>query len=203
MIPWGGPVFKLYPLPEKGTFRFADYALLMQEVARIGAKSVLEFGPGISTFALIEAGADNIVTLEHDPEWFDKAVESFTDYPQVTVARYVDEPQVTADDVALREFDMAFVDSPKGFTWKVPGVKGVRKKHPGMEDCSRLNTCLFALEHAPIVYLHDAIRPLERGTLGRLSGMGHQITYLHNSKSGIARIERNGQNAARPNPSGA
>lgn len=105
------------------------------------------------------------------------------------MARYWDEPKVKAEAVANQQFDVAFVDSPKGFNKAIPGIRGVRKKHPGMEDCSRLNTCLFALERAPIVFLHDAKRPLERGTLGRLCAMGHSF-MIFNTKSGMARIDR-------------
>jgi hypothetical protein len=177
-------VFKLYK-EQQNTFPFVDYGMLLREVA--GAKSALEFGPGISTLALIEAGVGRIVTLEHDPIWFVKAKEKFKDYPQVEVRPYKDEPVVEAD--VEGEFDIAFVDSPKGFVHVVRGVEGARKKHPGQEDCSRLNTCLFALKHAPIVYLHDASRPLERGTLGRLNKMGHRFEFTP-GRAGMAKIWR-------------
>jgi hypothetical protein len=186
-------MFKLYT-EELGTFRFSDYALLMQQVKDLEAETCLEFGPGLSTLALIEAGLTQIVTLEHDPEWFDANVERFKDYPQVHVGRYQDEPEVIAD-LGSEQFDMAFVDSPKGYVHPLKNVKGVRKKHPGMEDCSRLNTCLKALEHAPVVFLHDSQRPLERGTLGRLNAMGHKVIQLP-SKVGMARIDRNGKDQA-------
>jgi hypothetical protein len=177
-------VFKLYT-EQKPTFPFVDYGMLVKEAT--GVKSALEFGPGISTLALIEAGVERIVTLEHDPIWFDKAVKQFKDYPQVEVRPYKDEPVVEAD--VEGKFDIAFVDSPKGFVHMVRGVEGSRKKHPGQEDCSRLNTCLFALKHAPIVYLHDAFRPLERGTLGRLNRMGHTVKFIP-GHAGIAKIWR-------------
>jgi hypothetical protein len=184
-------MFKLYT-EEKPTFFFSDYALLMQQVKDLGAKTCLEFGPGISTAALIEAGLERIVTLEHDPKWFDANVERFKDYPQVTVGQYLDEPVVSeraelANKIADQDFDMAFVDSPKGYV-------GGRKRHPGQDDCSRLNTCLFALNRAPVVFLHDSQRSLERGTLGRLNAMGHKVTQLP-SRVGMARIIRNGKDA--------
>lgn len=177
-------MFKLYK-EQKHTFSFIDYGMLLKEAA--GVKSALEFGPGISTLALIEAGVEKIVTLEHDPKWFDAAVAQFKDYPQVSVRTYKDEPVVEAD--VEGEFDIAFVDSPKGFVHVVRNVEGTRKRHPGQEDCSRLNTCLFALKHAPIVYLHDACRPLERGTLGRLNQMGHKFEFTP-GWAGMAKIWR-------------
>jgi hypothetical protein len=178
-------MFKLYTV-ERDCLPFVDYGTLLQLFQ--GAKTALEFGPGVSTFALIEAGVEKIVTLEHNAEWFDKAVEQFKDYPQVEISQYYDEPVVLAG--VEEDFDIAFVDSPKGHTHKVIEALGVRKVHQGQEDCSRLNTCLFALDRAPIVYLHDAYRPLERGTLGRLNALGHRFEYIAPTKRGIARIWR-------------
>jgi len=184
-------MFKLYT-EERPTFRFQDYGTLISRVQGDGAKTALEFGPGISTLALIEAGLERVVTLEYDPEWFDKAKERFREYPQVEVRRFWDEPEARAELEPDERFDVAFVDSPKGYK-NIPGVTppGGRKRHPGQEDCSRFNTCLLALKHAPIVYLHDAYRPLERGTLGRLNAMGHRFDFIH-TKVGMARIVRDG-----------
>jgi hypothetical protein len=195
-------VFELYK-EEQGSFTFQDYALLM-ELAK-GAKAVLEFGPGISTLALIEAGVPRIVSLESDPEWMEVQKEKFKDYPQVTVAKYSDTVPVYADEAAFEgDFDLAFVDAPSGMpsNWdRLPSGRKPRVRHPGMEDCSRLNTCLFALDIAPIVYLHDAYRPTERATLGRLSGLGHKITFLLEAKYGMARIERDGRGKDKGEPS--
>lgn len=181
---------RLYPGPEATTLRYQEYDLMVA-LAR-GAKSALEFGPGYSTFALIEAGIEKILTLEHDDHWYGVAVEKFKDYPQVVVARYWDEFPVRAEH-GEATFDVAFVDSPKGFNKPIPGISGTRKVHPGYEDCSRLNTCLYALERAPVVFLHDANRPLEKGTLGHLWKMGHSFQQFP-GKAGIARIIRNGKN---------
>jgi hypothetical protein len=180
-----------------GAFSAHDNTMLVAEVRRIGAKTALEFGPGASTLALVDAGLEKIVTLEHDPDWLATQADKFKDLSQVRVARYVDDPIVTADENG--EFDIAFVDSPQGFHYRIPG-RVSRKRHPGQEDCSRLNTCLFALDHAPVVILHDATRPLERGTLGRLNALGHKVTML---PSGMARIERNGKNTNGFSPPGA
>jgi hypothetical protein len=163
-----------------------------------GVNSVIEFGPGYSTFAWIEAGVDEIVGLEHDPVWFAKQTERFKDYPQVKIDHYWNTaPAAKVPDwVAERQFDIAFVDSPKGYM-------GARVAHPGQEDCSRLNTCLAALQLAPVVYLHDAARPLERATMMRLQRDGHSVRFvaygppMRHGKDvsyGIARIKRDGQN---------
>jgi hypothetical protein len=178
-------MFKLYT-QERDTLNFHDYATIMKEAA--GKKKVLEIGPGLTTLALIEAGVEKIVSLENDPEWLEKKREEFKEYPQVTLGLYHNKPVVEADRVALQDFELALVDGPAGFVGNLPGRKP-RVRHPGMEDCSRLNTCLFALKRAPIVLLHDAHRACERATLGRLSGMGHQIQFLP-SRWGLAKIWR-------------
>lgn len=178
-------MFKLYKI-ERGTFPFPDYGFLLK--AATGAKSALEFGPGISTLALIEAGVPDIVTLEHDPEWLGKAVEALKAYPQCRVLGY-DNVAPEALCEALNghpQFDLAFVDSPSG----VEGIanKGQRARLAGQEDCSRLNTCLAALRHSKIIYLHDWFRANERATLGRLGAMGHKVTI--DKTCCIARIDR-------------
>ncbi len=166
-----------------------DYDLLKAEAT--GKESVLEFGPGFSTYALIEAGVPRILCCEYLEKWADIARERFKDYPQVEIIPYVDEPEATAD-LAGKFFDLAFVDSPKGYA-------GARVIHPGQEDCSRFNTCLLALQHAPVVLLHDAGRPLERGSLGRLNQMGYPHKFVNTR---MARIT-NGKESGRSGQPGA
>jgi hypothetical protein len=159
-----------------------DYAILLREA--MGRKSVLEFGPGFSTYAFIEAEVPRILCAEYLDKYFDFAKERFRDFPQIELIRFWDDAEATLNVDTKEEFELAFVDSPKGYA-------GARTAHPGQEDCSRLNTCLLALKHSPIVLLHDAYRPLERGTLGRLSAMGHKVSYYKDSsRTGMARIER-------------
>jgi hypothetical protein len=177
---------KLFDRRGAMTLPAEDYAILLREGA--GKKSVLEFGPGFSTYAFIEAEIPRILCLEYLDKYYDFAKERFKDFPQVEIRRFYDEPvadlEVTVDEPWPMSFDLAFVDSPKGYA-------GARTAHPGQEDCSRFNTCLLALKHAPVVLLHDAYRPLERGTLGRLSAMGHKVSYYKEaSRTGMARIER-------------
>jgi hypothetical protein len=171
---------KLFDRRGAMTLPAEDYAILLREAE--GKKSVLEFGPGFSTYAFIEAEVPRILCCEYLDKYFDFAKERFKDFPQVEIVRFWDEPEARAEIEG--EFELALVDSPKGYA-------GARTPHPGQEDCSRLNTCLLALKHAPVVLLHDAYRPLERGTLGRLNAMGHKVTYYREaSGTGMARIER-------------
>lgn len=161
----------------------ADIEVFKSEIERVNAKSILEFGPGDSTQAFLELGVGRIVTCEHKDKWRKVAQKRFKKEPRVEVHAYSDTvPVVVTPDLGGERFDLALVDSPQGFY-------PMRKAHPGMEDCSRLNTCLFALEHAKVVLLHDAFRPLERGTLGRLNALGFNIEFVSIGKVGIARIE--------------
>lgn len=178
-------MFKLYR-EEQGTLPFSDYGYLLKVAA--GKQSVLEFGPGISTLAFVEAGLTDIVTCEHAPEWLGKAQEALKAFPQCRVLGY-ENVAPAALVGALNghpEFDLALVDSPSG----VEGHKDKegRVRLPGQEDCSRLNTCLAALRHSKIIYLHDWFRANERATLERLSSMGHRVTIKGNSC--FARIDR-------------
>lgn len=164
------------------TLPLEDYQAIMGEVERTKARSVLEIGPGYSTLAFIEAGCDPIVCLEHDSKWFEEAKERFSEYPQVEVRKYWNEPEARAELEPTETFDLAFVDSPKGY-------QPARIVHPGQEDCSRYNTLVLALKHAPIVLLHDAKRPLERGSLGRVNKAGHKFTFIP-CNYGLARVIR-------------
>lgn len=155
------------------------YSTLLNQAR--GVASVLEFGPGGSTFAFIEAGARSIVTCEHDDHWLEKAKERFESYPQVLVLPYRNEPQVTVEGIGGWHFDLAFVDGPPGNRHRV--------EQPGQEGKSRLNTLLYALERAPVVLLHDAHRPGEQASLGWLQERGHTVEILP-GRGNIARVTK-------------
>src|SRR5512147_916121 len=61
-------MFKLYP-EERHWWSFNDYGATLAAVRHLGARRVLEFGPGSSTLALIEGGATHIDTCEDSPDW--------------------------------------------------------------------------------------------------------------------------------------
>jgi len=157
-----------------------DLALFTSEVERLGAKSILEFGPGDSTEFFAKMGLQ-VTTCEHDQHWYEVAVERFKDMPNVRVLKCEDEMPVVVHGLGDDErFDLAFVDAPQGYRPR-------RKIHKGYEDCSRFNTTLFALQHATVALLHDTQRPAERGTLNRLHLMGYKIELI-NVPYGVARI---------------
>lgn len=165
----------------------ADKQLLCQEISNLGVSSVLEFGPGESTAFMagimltgIFDGVKRdqplqVTTCEHMDKWYNINKKRFKDKPNVRVLRYHNEMPVTVEGLGDDErFDLGFVDSPQGY-------RPVRKVFQGYEDCSRFNTTLFALQRCRAVLLHDIMRPLERGTLGRLSGMGYEYDILNST----------------------
>lgn len=175
-------MFQLYR-KERSIFRFEDYRALMDIVAARGIKTVLEFGPGISTLAFIEAGVERITSLEYLPQWRRVAVQEFAQYPQVEIGAFENESVVTPEGIAGMTFDLAFVDSPIG--------EGTRRApdFAGQEGMNRFNTVACALNHAPIVMLHDAHRPGEQTTLKHVAAVGHKVEVI-NTRKGIAVIER-------------
>jgi hypothetical protein len=177
-------MFRLYN-EERRIFSFEDYGALLTECRRLKVRTSLEFGPGISTLALVEAGAA-VVTCEYSERWLNGARELLKGYSEVRVLRYFNEPEARVEGLAAAEtFDMAFVDSPLG----LPSRGAVR--HAAQEECNRLNTVLFAIERAPVVLLHDARRPGEQETLKAVIAAGHSVSRIETRK-GIARIERRG-----------
>lgn len=173
-------MFRLYK-DERSVFSFDDYAALLSEVARIGAKRVLEFGPGVSTLALIEADCTEIITLEYQARWMATAKNRLWQYKNVKLLHYENRPEINIPDLEFARFDMIFVDSPMGTD--LPMATRFR----GQEDCSRFNTVSWSLLHAPIVLLHDAKRTGEERTLARIIGKVQHVEIINTAK-GIARI---------------
>lgn len=175
-------MFALYA-KEARVFTFDDYAALLDECRRLRPRNVLEFGPGASTLALIEAGCESIVTCEYQDRWFTEAVERLKLYPQVIVCRYDNAADVVVHDLPRMDFDLAFVDSPLGIE---------ARRHvdlDGHAGCSRLNTLLFALRCAPVVLFHDAKREGEQRALDRVRELGYRVEMIDSVK-GMARIMR-------------
>jgi hypothetical protein len=172
--------------PEAEVLKQEDLDYFKFEIASLGAKSILEFGPGASTEFFLGLGLQ-VTTIEHMQRWYEVAKEQFKDRPNVRVLKGEDEMPFRVEGMGSYErFDLAFVDAPQGY-------EPLRKAHPGYEDCSRFNTTLLALQHAPVVLLHDVVRPLERGTLNRLNRMGYKVQFIK-VPYGMARITHGDEN---------
>lgn len=149
----------------------------------VEGKTVLEFGPGSSTQTFIDAGATRVVSCEYIDKWLEVAKERFRDEPRIEILKFHDTVPVAVEDFDPEwHFDVGFVDAPKGF---IP----LRRQHPQFPDCSRLNTCMFALEYCDIVFLHDAMRGCERATLAQLERWGFKCELIL-TRIGLAKITR-------------
>ena len=170
---------KLYRRVE-GQLSEEEYGLLLN--ASQGVASVLEFGPGSSTWAFIEAGVSEVVSCESDPVWIESARVEFGE--RVEIVRF-DREMMPLDIPALngRQFDLAFVDAPVGVQ------SGDAIEIPGYEKLSRVNSVLFAVEHARRVFLHDAKRIGEKRTLEFVRRMGYRVK-THKTLRGMAEIWR-------------
>lgn len=108
--------FRLYP-EAKPWWSFNDYAVVLSVMLRLSARSVLEFGPGSSTLALIEGGAGQIDCCEDEDQWFDVYRSRLQDCPPgegiVTMHRYTWGPVVRIDGVDDRRYDLALIDGPR------------------------------------------------------------------------------------------
>lgn len=167
---------------------YGDHQILVTEGQ--GKKRVVEFGPGASTYAWIEAGVPEIVSLECRDEWREEKAREFADYPNVTVLPFWNNAPTAEVPKDLGVFDLAFVDSPRG----QPNPDAV--KLPGQMDCNRLNTLYAALLLSDIVLLHDAGRHWERNSLNRLEREGHLIGWYQpgdHRSYGMARVMKNGR----------
>lgn len=153
-----------------------DYDIIV-ELAR-GSESAIEFGPGVTTLALVEAGVAHIHTYEYQRAWYTTARRRFRGFTGVRVGLFRNEAVVEVKD-AMESYDIAVVDSPiAGKKWR---------QIRGQEGLARLNTLQCALRHADTVILHDANRAGERRTIDLLETKGYEIELFPTTK-GLAVI---------------
>lgn len=185
-------MFRLYK-KENSIFPFEEYRVLLHLVAWYSKDfvpqemKVLEFGPGISTLAIIEAGIGEIHSCEYDAQWLETSKQMIAtcamgETYKLKLHPYRNESFISIPALDKMQFDMAFVDSPVG-----QGKRWVQ--HIGKEGYSRFNSTLFALERSSVVFLHDAKRAGEQRTLETLKEMGCQVTMFDTPK-GIAVITK-------------
>lgn len=105
-------MFQLYK-EETSWWSFRDYAAVLSVMRRLRARDVLEFGPGASTLALVEGGANRIVTMEDDPEWFEVYDRRIAfHYGQVDMRMYTWSDPLSIPGVDDKTFDLALIDGP-------------------------------------------------------------------------------------------
>lgn len=102
--------FRLYPR-EMHYWSMQDYAAVLEVMDRLHPRTVLEFGPGSSTLALIEGGAEVIDACEDDPEWaavYRARLESC--YPAVKLHEYHWREKLAIPALDGKRYDLALVD---------------------------------------------------------------------------------------------
>lgn len=117
--------FALYP-EERHWWSFADYGHVLDVVRARGARTVLEFGPGSSTLALIEGGAELVDTCEDDPHWLqvhrDRTLAGFGHI--VAFHPYqVGDPIAVPSIAAGTRYDLALVDGPLATAGRAPAIR--------------------------------------------------------------------------------
>lgn len=107
-----GP-FALYPA-EKHWWSYADYGAVLGTVRALAPRTVLEFGPGSSTLALVEGGARSIDALEDDPIWLEvhrgRLGRKFAGLVELHAYTWAD--PLTIPKIDDRRYDLALIDGP-------------------------------------------------------------------------------------------
>lgn len=130
----------------------------------------LEFGPGNSTQALLDAGV-KVVSLESDPR---RAAQSKTDYPSVEILQYAGTsfPIVAPWAPLERMFDVSVIDGPPGST----------------VNPARLNSALFCYPRTKTMIFHDSNRDVE--TIRVMLDLGMKFVDKFESTRGITVLSK-------------
>jgi hypothetical protein len=116
--------FRLYP-EERHWWSFNDYRAVLETMRARRPARVLEFGPGSSTLALIEGGAQRIDTCEDNPDWaqvYETRLQG--KYPDlVRVVRFTMGEPLTIPEVDGQTYDLALIDGPLGTNSRQPVVR--------------------------------------------------------------------------------
>jgi hypothetical protein len=156
--------FRLYPV-EQHWLSFADYGAILDVVEGLQAKRVLEFGPGSSTRALIEGGANHIDACEDNDHWAEMyRVRLQAKFPEhVQLHSYLWSDPLHVPTVNARRYDLGLIDGPRE-TYKRQSVVAYC-----LERCTRV---LVPLEET------DDGEHLMRGFVERLAGAcGRYVGY--------------------------
>lgn len=154
--------FRLYP-EQKHWCSFHDYGAIMKAAQGLQAKRVLEFGPGSSTLALIEGGAEHIDACEDNPHWESHYRERLEGrFPaHVTIHAYVWSDPPSIPSINGQYYDLAVVDGPNQ-THKREAVIVY-----ALDRCTRV-----------LVACEDAEGPGLRGSIERLANArGRYVGY--------------------------
>lgn len=107
--------FRLYP-EEAAWWSMNDYGAVLDVMARLKPRTVLEFGPGSSTLALVEGGAERVDSCEDNPDWATVYVDRLEKrFPGVVrIVPYTWSDPIVIPWLGARRYDMALIDGPHG-----------------------------------------------------------------------------------------
>lgn len=146
----------------------SDYAAVVAAMKKTKARRVLEFGPGSSTLALIEGGAESVDTCEDQEDWAkvyeERLAKRFPEPGFPTVVRlhrftWPEGALLSIPAVDGEHFDLALIDGPHG-TERRPDV--IRY---ALERCTHVLVSLEESESAR-PFLRPAVKALGK-ELGR------------------------------------
>lgn len=152
-----------------------DYLELVRFVRDRDVKTVLEFGPGASTWAFLDADCE-VWSIEFEKKYADIASQSFKDFPQVHLIHVgITHPIPPPPEIAGKKFDLCLIDSPHGAYYRY---------------FARLNSCLLAMELSDTILVHDSKRKKDRMTLRFIEDSGWRLRFLNRRKSKFVLCER-------------
>ena len=171
--------------------KFNGYSVSREECERLvefvksnGVRTVLEIGPGASTWYLADAGCE-VWSVESDREWYEHYRQEFADVPNVHVLYYVANGELTIPETDDRRFDMAFVDAPPGHNY---------------HKCARINSALYAAHHSDMWILHDTRRKGEQSTVSVFEDLGWSVESIP-ARAGLTIFTRKSvEGRSRPSP---
>jgi hypothetical protein len=158
------PPFALYP-EAHAWWSVDDYAALLDLVRRLQPKTVLEFGPGGSTLALVEGGAQRVDTCENDPEWLAHYQARLDPHRQiVTFHAYAHTESLTIPALDDRRFDLGFIDGPRNTE-------------------TRWSAIQYALARCTWVACHDGLSWPIVTALREAAATGRSVELLHYNRN--------------------
>lgn len=157
-----------------------DYDWLVTWCRGQGVKKVVEFGPGDSTLAFLDAGC-TVLSAEHDESWRRLAEDRFSLDEGVAVTSFHDVPGCDLPGTDWKP-DLVFVDGP-----------------PASSPNSRWHTLRWGMLHADTVVMHDAHRDAEKLLLSGVFEEEWSVTTIPTEK-GLALLQRKTDAPARTLP---
>ena len=155
----------------RGCITEEEYYYLYDFVVQNKIRDIIEFGPGTSTFAFLEADC-NIISLEHSHKWKRYYDEKFRKFKNVNIVMF-NKNKIRLPKNSLSSFDMAFIDGPpaRGQT----------------DGPARVQPTKFCENITDIMLYHDGEREGEKKMLKIMEGKGWNVNFapVKNDNIGI------------------